>query len=662
MIMLRNLFFICFVVSSVVLNGQSIKFGDVSQAELMEELYPSDSSASAAYLYKYRNTYYLYNQSSGINLVTEIHERIKIYDTDGLDYGTKSISLYKSSSNSERLSGIKGATYHLEGGKVVATKLEKGNIYKSEFSKNRNQVKLSFPNVKEGSVLEYKYKLISPYYQSIDELVFQGDIPVKKINSSVKIIDYFKYNIRTKGFLPLIPVKNTTHNTSLRINEVLIAYNLNNVPALKAEKYVSNINNYRSAVKFEIVSLQIPGQITENFAKSWEDVVETIYDSDYFGREIDKKSYYKDDLELALEGITDEKEKAAKILDLVKTKVKWNSRGGYSSDEGVRNAYKDGAGNTGDINLMLISMLKYAGIKTKPVLLSTRNNGIPLFPTLQGFNYVVAAAVLNGEECLLDASEEYSTIDVLPTKTLNWYGRKISEDGTSEIFELSPKKASKSVTMMSVTLNDDGSAEGKFRQQFHRNYALDFRKEYNKGTKEDYLADLEEEYNGLEISDYNIKNLEKLEKPVAQTYNYYMPDVVENVSQKLIFNPLLHLVTKENPFKAKEREYPVDYAYPWENTYTVMIQVPEGYHVEHLPKPMAIMLPEDNGSFRYNISQKGNTIYLKADVKIKTAIIAPRNYTFLKEFYTKLIEKETEKVVLSKITGDGIKESTAGGR
>ena len=662
MIMLRKLFFICFVTSSVLLNGQSIKFGNVSKEELMEERYPSDSSASAAYLYKYRNTYYLYNQSSGINLITEVHERIKIYDTDGLDYGTKSISLYKSSSNSERLSGIKGATYHMEGGKVVATKLEKDNIYKSEFSKNRNQVKLSFPNVKEGSVLEYKYKLISPYYQSIDELVFQGDIPVKKINSSVKIIDYFKYNIRTKGFLPLIPVTNTVHNTSLRINEVLIAYNLNDVPALKAEKYVSNIDNYRSAVQFEIVSFQIPGQLTENFAKSWEDVVETIYDSQYFGKELDKKGYYKDDVDLALEGITDEKEKAVRILELVKSKVKWNSRGGYSTDEGVRDAYKEGAGNIGDINLMLISMLKYAGIQTKPVLLSTRNNGIPLFPTLRGFNYVVAAAVINGEECLLDASEEFSTVDILPTKTLNWYGRKVSEDGSSEIFELSPKKGSKNVTMMSVTLNDDGSVEGKFRQQFDRNYALDFRKMYTKGTEEDFLTEMEEDNNGLEISDYQIKNLETLDKPVSQTYNYYMPDVIESVSQKLIFNPMLHLVTTENPFKAKEREYPVDYAYPWENVYTIMINIPEGYQVDHLPKPLAIMLPEDNGSFKYNITQKGNTIYLKANVKIKTAIIAPHNYTFLKEFYTKLIEKETEKVVLSKITGDGIKEGTAGGR
>ena len=93
-----------------------------------------------------------------------------------------------------------------------------------------------------------------------------------------------------------------------------------------------------------------------------------------------------------------------------------------------------------------------------------------------------------------------------------------------------------------------------------------------------------------------------------------------------------------------------------------MIQIPEGYQVEHLPQPAVLLLPEKAGSFRYNITQNGNTIYVKANVKFKSAMIGPENYVHLKDFYTKLIEKETEKVVLSKITGNGSQTGSTGGR
>ena len=274
----------------------------------------------------------------------------------------------------------------------------------------------------------------------------------------------------------------------------------------------------------------------------------------------------------------------------------------------------------------------------------------------------MAAANINGENCLLDACEPFSTLDILPTNTLNWYGRLISPNGSSVIYDLSPKKSSKSVVTMSVALKEDGTCDGKFRQQFDNHYALEFRKIYTKGNEDNFLKELEEEYDDLEISDYGLKNLKELDKPVVHNYNFVKAGMVEQVGQKLIFNPLFHLVEKENPFKSEKREYPVDFGYPWEDIYTVMIQIPAGYQVEHLPEPAVLVLPNEAGSFWYNISQNGSTIYVKANIKLKSAMIAPDNYIHLKDFYTKLIEKETEKVVLSKITGNGSQSSTAGGR
>jgi len=62
-----------------------------------------------------------------------------------------------------------------------------------------------------------------------------------------------------------------------------------------------------------------------------------------------------------------------------------------------------------------------------------------------------------------------------------------------------------------------------------------------------------------------------------------------------------------------------------------------------------LMFPEGKGSFKYNISENKGNISINAAVSINSAIIAPMQYDALKEFYRQMVEKETEKVVLSKI-------------
>ncbi|HRV54835.1 MAG TPA: transglutaminase, partial [Mangrovimonas sp.] len=86
--------------------AQDIKFGDVSVEELEEKAYPNDPSANAAVLYKMRDTYYNSNANSS-ELVTEIFERVKIYNKEGFDYATRSISLFKTRSSKERLRKLK---------------------------------------------------------------------------------------------------------------------------------------------------------------------------------------------------------------------------------------------------------------------------------------------------------------------------------------------------------------------------------------------------------------------------------------------------------------------------------------------------------------------------------------------------------------------------
>src|SRR5690606_29749619 len=115
------------------------------------------------YLYKYRHTYFKYFQEKGFMQITDVHERIKIYNKEGFDYATKIISLYKNESDKEDVTSLKGFTYNVINEKVENTKLEKEGIFNSLVSKFYHQKKFTMPNIKEGSVIEFKYSITSPF-------------------------------------------------------------------------------------------------------------------------------------------------------------------------------------------------------------------------------------------------------------------------------------------------------------------------------------------------------------------------------------------------------------------------------------------------------------------------------------------------------------------
>src|SRR5690606_34165552 len=132
---------------------------------------------------------------------------------------------------------------------------------------------------------------------------------------------------------------------------------------------------------------------------------------------------FENDVNNLVASVSNPMERASLIFNFVKSKVKWNGYVGISSKEGVRKAYKDQTGNVAEINLMLTAMLRHAGLNANPVLISTKQNGIPLFPTLDGYNYVISGIETEQGVILLDASNKYSMPNILPSRVLNWEGR-----------------------------------------------------------------------------------------------------------------------------------------------------------------------------------------------------------------------------------------------
>ena len=95
---------------------------------------------------------------------------------NGFDLATVEIPIYQSKNFEERLDDFSAATYNIENGNVMVTKVDKGSLFKD---KDDNEIvyKFTFPNLKEGSIVEFKYKVTSPSAYFIEPWYFQRIIP-----------------------------------------------------------------------------------------------------------------------------------------------------------------------------------------------------------------------------------------------------------------------------------------------------------------------------------------------------------------------------------------------------------------------------------------------------------------------------------------------------
>ncbi|QYJ67156.1 DUF3857 domain-containing protein [Flavobacterium litorale] len=661
------------VLVSVNTFAQKVKLDKVTTKELQEEQHKTDPSAPAAILQKKGITYFDFDNSGNWIIITQVAVKAKIYTTDGYYLATVAVPYYEKGLEKEKVSFLSAATYNLEGGKVEKTKLKNESEFEEKQDDNWKIKKIVLPAVKEGSVIEYTYEIQSPFIRHIPTWYFQMEVPVNNIDYEIRIPQYFTYNRILSPYIPIKEEEDTeratkVHNSkytkgaygrtssvlknevgSVSFYEIIKNYTAENVPALKGEDYVDNIKNYLSFVKHELAKTKFPNQKEKNYASDWDGVVRLIYSDQNFGTQLEQKEYFEEDLrKLVGEKNPTTTELVNIVYNYVKDRMTFNEKYGYECEQGVRKAYNAKTGNVAEINLMLVAMLRYAGLNANPVLLSTRSNGHVSFVNQTEFNYVVAGLESQNGIKLLDATSKNGVPGLLPTRALNGTGRVIRENLSSEEVYLAPEKTSLESAIVMATINTDGSIQGQVRKQYTDYSAYDFRNKYSSRNQDTHIAKTENEFGNIILSDYKVTNAEKLDKPAVERFSFKGNTGVDVIGDKIYLSPMLFYTTTENPFKQDERAYPIDFKYPRQQRYNISITVPEGYTVESLPETATIAMDGNICVFNLTVTQKANQIQITTVKSINVAMLASDSYKELKVFYNDMIKKQNEKIVLKK--------------
>ncbi len=645
----------------VPVNAQIKKFGKISKDEFNVKNEKKYAEDDAIILFRQYNTKYTYDQMLGWKVIMKVHERILLKNKDGFDYATKVIRLYSGDNDEEKVR-IKAITYNLENNKVVKTKLDKKEVYRQELSKHWFERRFTMPNIKEGSIVEWSYSIESPYVHNINDLIYKTLIPIKYFEAEVSVPEFFHYKYMTTPFFP-VTMEEEVKKMTLQIDQLnrsgfehhnyeinLLVYHLvlKDVEPITVEPYMNSINNYIGRVRFELSYVRFPNSTPETFSTTWDDVCKTVYKKASFGGQLKKSNYFKNDLNALIAADDTPKAKANKILAFVKDKVRWNKEYQIISEEGVKAAYKNGSGNVAEINFILIAMLREAGLDAYPVLASTDDHGTPFYPTLEGFNYVLTAVQLDGNFVLMDPTEKYAPAGVLPRRILNWEGKLIKKDGTSQSIQLFPVNYAVSNKTIKAGFNEDQEIKGFCNEIFTGNLALSKRNKYAHSSKDDIIKDYEDNYDNISVENIRLLNMEKIDKPLKIMSQFNLEDEVEEVGGKLVFSPLLFLKEKENIFKSDKRDFPIYFGYPYMSDYTVNIAVPDTYEIVKLPENISLSLPENIGAYSYQIQKTPKGIGLSVKMNISTPMIPNTLYGEVKNFFEKIFNKENEKVIIEK--------------
>lgn len=651
---LSTLFALIITVLAVAQERGNFPEFKTTYTELNLKSYALDSSAVAVVLNEYGKAYF--DNGNDYNLMFEYHVKIKIFKKDGLAYADIEIPLRKSDSKSEILRAFEAASYTFDNGSMRETKVAVKDMFTDVRGKYLDVKKIAIPNVREGSVIEFKYTVESPFAYNFKNWEFQTEIPKVYSEYWALIPANYLYNITLKGFYPLTvntsKVEKQCYWMNGRASDCsLFMYGMKDVPAFIEEEYMTAKSNFISSINFELSEYRYFDGRIDKMTNEWRDVELELKRHSDFGQQLKKADgKMKSDVLALIAGETDPLVKAKKIYYHVLQNFQWNGKFGLFTDLGVKKAFEGKIGNVSDINLMLIGALDVAELAVEPVILSTRDNGIPieLHPVISDFNYVVARLEINGKFYMLDATDPFHPFGLLPERCLNGKGRVLAEKESFWTDLVAPDKARR-ISNFTLKLADDGLLSGAIQVTYMGYEAVKQRKALNKFAEEKaYISNFTKRFDGMEVGKFEILNFEQIDKPFVVKLNVGYQAYDGDAADNFLFNPFIIEKENENPFKSNERLYPVDFGSPREFTTMLNLEFPAKFELVNKPEKIALSLPNAGGRFILDSQVADNKLVLNNALSINRTVFSSQEYPFLKELYSRIIQAQNEDLIFKK--------------
>lgn len=631
------------------------KMGVVTKEELKNTEYLKDPLAEAYVIFDTGNTRFV-EKYDGLVIHYIRTSKIKILNNEGIKHAEISIPLYKESNNSkEQLIRVEAYSYNLEGTEISKTTFDHDEVYEEIINDNWRKKKFVIPNVKEGSIIEYRYVLETPFFFNLPDWEFQQKIPVSYSEYSVSVIPFYEYQFILKGASEFAyrdskaerGLKRSVYGVDF--NDMTTVVAMRDLAAFRDESFISSIDDYLIKLDFQLARINRPNGSKTEIMTNWKDLRKDYLSHDELGDFIKKSRKHAQKILESKLVFTDETpvEKVQKIVEFAKIEFKWNDYYGKFSTQSPKSLLSKKSGNVADINLFTIALLRAAGIEAHPVIISSRGHGkIEMsYPFASFFNYLIIQIKLEEGLLLSDATDKMVAFNRIPPRCINDKGLVINDAESEEWLYMNPEIPSKTMTM--IKMNPDPNKDQLDVQVIRQKTEIDayYARIKSGGNLEEIKEALtEEDFNS--VSDLKIKNYnDRLRLPFVVAFQAEIDQ--EMLNEQLIFSPFLHYPPAENYFKEPNRTYPIDFLSPNFESFNTEITIPKGYEVAYLPEPISI--DDKLVAFNTNYQTHQNIITITGNLNFKLGVYNPKYYRLLKSHIEKVVTSFNEKIILQKM-------------
>lgn len=627
-------------------------YGKIDKADLQLKECEFDKDAEAYKLLSYSDVHYDI-VGDDIEIITDERTRIKILKDKGLDEANIKVRFY-SKARYEDIKNISGVTYNLDdAGNVVTTKLDNSSIYVKKINNQFSEVTFTMPDVKVGSVFEYKFTDVKKSLGNVDDWYFQDDIPTRFSMYRILIPNIFRFINQVLAYQN-VDQKSEVINSNIYYHGGLVSdraeektYSLKNVPALRGEPFMGAEKDYLQRVVSQLQRIVYNDGQVEEVMSSWPKLTDQLLDDEDFGLQLKKNLPHTKSLDDSLKNIQGDYNKMIAIYNYVRANMNWNNSEHIYSSQGVKTAWDKKSGSNAEINFILIDLLRDAGIKAFPLLVSTKDNGTvnTIYPFLDQFNCTMTCVLIGDHKYFLNAADKYNPSNLIPYDVLDNEGFIVDKEYGGWVTLSDPKDRWKNVVWYSAQITPDAKMEGKatiYSYGYSKNPRVKKWKE-EKSSFEDYFT---KDLTGLKVKNIELKYEDVDTMPLQQKLDFTLP--VNASGDFKYFTLNLFQGLEKNPFIADERKTDIDFNYPQSYTLIGKVDLPDEYEFDDLPKSIKMIMPDSSITLQRLIQRDNNEINFRITLDFERSVYSANSYPDFQEFYKKLFSTLNEQIVIKK--------------
>ena len=614
------------------------KWGKTSKEELAMKSIPEDPEADAVVLFDIGSM----RITPDFDLHFKRHRRIKILTERGKKIGDISISYW----HEDKLRKLKAQTIQPDGKKI---RLDKKKIFEESTDLRKTKV-FSMPAIQVGSVIEYEYEKSSEYLTFLEPWYFQNEEFTKLSQLTILLPGEFSYNCFFNNIMELEPEKDKTFDPD-RPRRMIYQYTWKkeNLPAIKSEPYMTTVKDYLQAIYFQLLAYKSPYSYYK-FAKTWDDIAKIARKrfSDFFTQSKSLKEVIENILPDSIKGI----DRVKTVYDYVIKNIETTAYRGLTGDRLKKSpqVLNNKAGSAVEKNFLLINLLRIAGFKPEPVLISTRDHGRfhANWAQLQQFDHVIVHLPDGHRSYYLDTDSKYCPFGLLPPEDLVGKGFLIGKKEAKIITIPDPLQINMKYASTKASIDGEGNFHGHTILRYEAYRGLYERGRLSKKKPAEYVKDkLTDRYGEVSIDSFKINNVEQVDLPLTIEVHYQVPNYAQVVDDMIYLCPVLMNRREANPFKRETRNFPVEYNYTLTSSEDVEIAITEGYQVVETPNPVTLGMP--GLKFITNCAAATNKIQYKRHFSTNKLVFGMNQYVDLRNSFERIVNADQCQVVIKRI-------------